>query len=109
MTDKKFYTFSENNDHEGETWNFYISLTDEEAIHFSTVMEQASVEAEEFPYEFDAKDTLTEKEVDFLVKRSRGGYMSEHNKVKSLKKPILELTTDDFLENDIFYKGDFFR
>ncbi len=108
MSKTQFYRFTENNDNEGETWDFYFPMTEEEAKHFYGVFIQAETEVNDFPYSFEHDDILSEKEIDVLVKHSRSGYMAYHNKCLKTIKPILELTVDDFLEDDIFYKGGFF-
>lgn len=37
---KKYYEFIENNDHEGESWSFYVPLTDQEYSHLKKVVKK---------------------------------------------------------------------
>lgn len=109
MSNKEFYKFSENNDNEGEIWHFYFPMTKEEALHFWKIISEAESTAVDynFPYIFE-NEIVPEAEVDVLVKHTDSGYMDTHNKQLKTIKPILELTINDFLEDDIFYKGAFF-
>lgn len=49
MSKTQFYRFTENNDNEGETWDFYFPMTEEEAKHFYGVFIQAETEVNDFP------------------------------------------------------------
>lgn len=107
-----FVKFTENNDWEGESWNFWLQLDDneEEIEKLNQFLTKNDVgEA----YELDMTP-VSEEEVDTLVKHSRSGYMTYENKVTgAFTMPEYE---DDGQEdsayefaNDNFYKGDIER
>lgn len=106
----KFVQFTEYNDWEGETWNFWLQLDGNETQLKKLKKFLADNNIEDNPgYELDMTP-VDESEVDILVKHSNGGYMNDHNKVTGKLK--LELPEDDGTEdwaweyaNDTFYKG----
>jgi hypothetical protein len=75
VSDKKFASFVEINDYEGETWYFFIPVEgNEEAI--KTLKEHLRG-SEQFGFDFDEVDEYV---VDILCERSINGYMPSHNK-----------------------------
>lgn len=103
---KQFYAFVEHNDHEGETWNFYVELTPEEHAHLSSLIKKFESEVE--CYEIDGP--IAEHYVRTLVEYGDdGGYMPAHQMVEPTT-PILDLDFDDVDEyEDAFYKGQFWE
>lgn len=98
---KKYYEFVENNDHEGESWSFYVPLTEEEYLHLQNVLSNFT---QEQPYVLE-EDEISEKDVDKLVKKSKSGYMPFHNKCSGSKVALLAVTFEDIEDDDPFYKG----
>lgn len=98
---KRYYEFIENNDHEGESWSFYVPLTDEEYAHLENILSNFT---EEQPYALGGE--VSEKDVDKFVKRSKSGYMPFHNKCSGAKIDLLSVSFEDIEEDDPFYKGD---
>lgn len=103
----KFAEFIENNDHEGETWRFWLQVDGNEA---------ALVELDEIltPDEFDAEFEITgvkatESEVDTLVKYTMGDYMALDNKVTGELRLPDSLRDVDKYGNpeyvEVLYKG----
>lgn len=95
--------FTEHNEHEGETWNFYIDVEEnEEAIdRLRSVFGKLQVDEE-----FELYDDIPLKEVKILVKHSRSGYMKFENHLDG--KLLLPDDFEEFNENDFtryFYKG----
>ena len=100
---RTFVGFSESNDHEGETWNFYMPLEgNEKAIEKVKKLLATYPEDEECPYQIGP--TLTEDQVDTLVGFANGAasYMDAHQKVKGFLK--LPKSVKDW-SYDPFYKG----
>lgn len=103
----KYYIFTEHNDYEGETWNFYIPM---EKLH-RDIIAQAIESTDEFdsPYEISDK-AYDEVEVDFIIRNIKGtsSYMSEFNKCNGINQQLLDKLLDqsvNITENDPFYKG----
>ena len=109
----KFVRLTENNDHEGESWNFWLQLdgNEVELQELKKFLSENGFE-DEFQYELDLTE-VDESEVDILVKHSKSGYMSYENKVVGKFKmfPIERkeyYDSDDWkweLGNDTLYKG----
>jgi len=99
---KNFVKFIEENDWEGETWNFYIPFKgNEEAIKKLAVRIRNS---ESYTL---VQTPISEKEVDILVKHDNfKGYMARENKLSG------KLDFTDYPNkstngaDDPFYKGD---
>lgn len=105
-----FVKFTEHNDHEGETWNFWLQKdgNEKELDKLFDLMTDFGVEEE---FELDMRE-VPESEVDILVKHSLGGYMNDHNKVTgTFTCPEMPEGTADNDEGawdwiqDNFYKG----
>ena len=105
MKDTQYVRFTEENDHEGETWNFYIPVEgNEEAIEKLREL----LEPAEF-YDL-SEETFPEFEIDILVKHTAedNGYNPAHNLLGgkldlSGCEANLDEESDDF--DDPFYKG----
>jgi hypothetical protein len=93
-TEQKMYAqFTEDNDSEGESWNFYIPVAgNEEAL--TQLRELISGKEEYSLY----RTLLPESDVNCLVKHSKECYMPEHNKLEG----VLDLI--DF-NTEKLYKG----
>ena len=106
----KYYTFTEMNDNEVETWNFYLPLTDEQ---FKKMQDAQNI-FDEYDYEcyyFD-EDEVLENEVNILVKFAKNnGYMPDHTKVTNINWNAIDkfLEIRDPYEYDPFYKGQCWR
>lgn len=80
----RFVRFVENNEHEGETWTFWLQVDGNEAAladlwNFLIDQEESEpIEYELFDFEYK---TLSEHDVDVLVEYGGEGYMGLHNKV----------------------------
>lgn len=96
MESKKIYTFTEENEWEGETWHFYIKLTEEDAERFKKALDCESCEC----YTLE-DENITEEEAINLSKHSRGGYMATYNYVGDIKLP--KVLDENVL--DRLYKG----
>ncbi len=113
MTNLKFVRFDETNEHEGETWTFWLQVDGNEdqldklwnlLIEANKNPDDDDEEYEEFAYDLSdrAEETVFEHDVDVLVKRAAGnGYMAAHHKV------VGKFTCPDSLGDgaDDLYKG----
>lgn len=91
-----FVRFTEHNDWEGETWNFYIPLEgNKEALH-----ELYDLVKNVDDYELDMKNIITNEQVNALINHGNhdSGYMDTHNKLSGVLD--MNLVTADGL-----YKG----
>lgn len=112
----KFVKFTEHNDHEGESWNFWLQLDGNEAQLKELQAWLGTFDNDGEQYEIDMTP-VDEFEVDVLVKYSEEGYMDEQNKVVgTFKCPEVKYKDQepDLVEgwdwlNDNFYKGDIAR
>lgn len=98
-----FVKFTEYNDHEGETWNFWLQLDGNE-VELSK-LQSCLISSDN--YQLSAVP-VDESEVDILVKHTDSGYMYYDNKVTgqfTCPEPNLdELVDYEWLDNH-FYKG----
>ncbi|WP_405490415.1 hypothetical protein [Nocardia sp. NBC_00511] len=107
--------FIETNDHEGETWNFWLQVDGN-----MTALDILGDRLDKLGHLMDWPFTLTaeqeeEQEVDLLVRFAESGYMAQHNKVNgSLSLPKIFTSTDftglDYGDvtdqvTDVLYKG----
>ena len=92
---KAYAVFTEHNDWEGETWNFYLEITQNGQAKELEKLEKLIKKDEEEIYEV-GKTLISEQEVDILVKNAREGYMMSDTKLDEWKCP-------DKLED--LYKG----
>lgn len=101
-----FVKLTENNEHEGETWHFYIPIDGNEAaigqlLDVTIGLDQDIDEG----YSLDVTP-IPEVEVDILVKHADTGYMANHNKltgVLTLPEDFDERMADE--DSDPLYKG----
>lgn len=91
-----FVMFTEDNDWEGETWNFWLQHegNEVELEKLQGFLEKIHVDSDD---PADAQCTLNmdvvepEENVDLLVRYAEGGYMPTHNKVTgTLTAPVLD-------------------
>jgi hypothetical protein len=108
-----FVKFTENNDNEGESWNFWLQLEDNEDQLKQLDSWLGTFDEDGESYELDMKTILSEKEVDTLVEHGGQGYMNNNNKItgKFTCPQPNEAEQEDGWEwlNDKFYKGDIDR
>lgn len=108
-----YVTLIEHNEHEGETWRFYIPWEGNEdaigdletALSVFTVAWQSGSDADPPPFEL-VLDPLDATEVDTLVKSSDIGYMHDHNMLEGrlvLDAGHLEALAEG--DPDPLYKG----
>lgn len=117
-----YVTFIERNDHEGETWRFYIPIANNldalEVLGSALAIRDAAL-AKEFGYEEDEPQyeldctPLPAATVRTLVEHSDGGYMADHQLLvgRLVLPPEFRATMSDPNE-DPLYKGgirDFMR
>lgn len=104
-----FVKFEEENDHEGETWTFWLQLDDnhEQLDKLAGLIEEYKQAQGSDEYQLDTKVRLTEEEVDTLVAYAGSGYMRYHHKlVGVLTVPDGLLADDEYGKNlDGLYKG----
>ena len=103
----KFVKFTEHNDHEGESWNFWLQHDGNETELSKLKTFLAENDLEDNPgYELDM-NLVDEHEIDILVKHSDQGYMDYNNKVTG--KFTMPEYVDDGLEDSAFeFAGDHF-
>lgn len=95
----QFISLTENNDHEGETWRYWLQLDGNEE-HLEHLRAAIAGADEEETYELAAADdAVPESEVDVLVKHTGCGYTTYENKVTGV------LTVGDDFDIDALYKG----
>lgn len=95
-----FVKFIEINDHEGETWRFYLQVDgNEKALEELKKRIAAEIKYDEYTL---TDERLTESDVDVLVRHSDCGYMDYENKVTgTLVLPYEKGVTID----EVLYKG----
>lgn len=99
----QFVKLTEKNDHEGETWHYWLQWdgNTEELKKLDGFLAKHAGDDEDFSYEL-FHYTRYEDEVDILVDESDWGYMKTHQKFKGrLNLGDLSLVEPD----DILYKG----
>lgn len=101
-----FTLFRESNDHEGESWTFWLQRDgNEDALSFlAGELEAAEKQFKwDFPYKLELDATLDEHDVDVLCEYGGQGYMDYHNKI--VGKLVIP---EDFTaagDDDFLYKG----
>lgn len=97
--------FVEENEWEGETWNFYIPIAgNEDALSaLASALKNSYDEFEQ--YRLDLDFPIPEFEVDVLVKHSDAGYLHYHNKLAGTLVLTDETLTEIRGEDDPLYKG----
>lgn len=100
----EYYLFTENNDWEGEIWNFYIPMTKAHRDAIENLIQ--STDEYDCPYTI-SNFTYTENEVDVIVENAEDeGYMPSDIKCEPINPRLVELfPVLDITQNDPFYKG----
>jgi hypothetical protein len=104
MTETRFVRFTEENETEGEYWNFWLQVNGNRAeLELLRGMLARADEAVtwDLPYTLDDAKTVPESEVDTLVDHSGSGYMDYENKVTG----VFICPNPDGDPDDFFYKG----
>jgi len=83
---KSFIRFTENNDWEGESWNFYIPVEGNE-IEIERLRDLINTQDDEMCFEMNEDTFLTEEEVDILVDNATHGYFPSDNKLDEIRCP----------------------
>lgn len=97
-----FVQFTETNDHEGETWTFWLQRDgNEEALNWlSDFLTAVNAEVLDPEYQLFLDKVIPEEHVDVLTKWGGENYMPLHNKV------VGRMVIADFFAPDDLYKGD---
>lgn len=95
----KIRRFTEENDWEGETWNFYIQGTEAQFMHLQDVISDNLL-----GYTL-SDETYSVDELKQLIKYTSSGYMDRHNDFGTLTDKIYTVSSELFAEEDGFYKG----
>jgi hypothetical protein len=96
----EFFKFTETNEWEGETWNFYVPLTKEQEARVRELI--APGDEHENPYSLST-ESVTEEEVDDLMATlGTTTVVAEHNKCGPLDT---DLPPTLHSGNDFFHKG----
>lgn len=98
-----FVCYTETNDHEGETWTFWLQLegNEENLGHLERILDEVNSELIDPEYELFGYDVLPEEHVDVLVQYGGEGYMSMHNKVVGRMTPIDSYSTPELYKGGI--------
>ena len=102
MKNEEFIKLTERNDWEGETWNFYIPIKDNE-----TAIKKLSELIKKYPSYTLSLLPINENEIDNLIKNDdHTSYMATHNKLSGRLdfKDYPNKSTNGI--DDPFYKGD---
>jgi hypothetical protein len=87
--ERRFVRLKETNDHEGETWYWYLPVKGNQVLlkALGDIIREYSNEDE---FELDLDNTLSESEVDILVKHGNDTtmYQSQFNKITGTMKPF---------------------
>lgn len=113
MTELRFTPLVEMNDHEGETWTWWVQVNGNEDLLaiLIDVFEDCSDASEYFEEyalpEWPRGETLTEPEVDLLVRWSDRGYYRAHNKVSGVLvlPTVFDEAVSPFDKVEELYKG----
>jgi hypothetical protein len=107
-----YVTLVEHNEHEGETWRYYMPVTgNADALND---LDDALRQRDDYGCEHEAKYVLhlnfsvPESTVDILVEHSDSGYMAYHNKLDGylvLTPEVLHQIADEECDEDPLYKG----
>lgn len=107
---RTFAKFTENNDHEGENWTFWLQVEGNQEQFEKLQAAISRVEEaqdSELEYQITPDVVLNEHDVDVLVEHGGEGYMNNHTKV-----PGTLVVPDDLVQNseyglhvDALYKG----
>jgi hypothetical protein len=96
----EFFKFTETDEFEGETWNFYVPLTEEQEARIRELV--AATDEQEGPYS-SGEEPVTEEEVDDLMaNRGTTTVVAEHNKCGPLDTDLPPRLSSEY---DFFHKG----
>jgi hypothetical protein len=96
----EYFKFTETNEWEGETWNFYVPLTEEQEARVRELIGPG--DEHESPYSLST-EPVTEEEVDDLMATlGTTTVIAEHNKCGPLDADLPHTLQSD---NDFFHKG----
>jgi len=96
----EFFKFTEMNEWEGETWNFYVPLTKEQEARVRELI--APGDEHESPYSLSTEPVTEEEVDDLMATRGTTIVVAEHNKCGPLDT---DLPPTLHSENDFFHKG----
>lgn len=103
MTDttRLYYEVTENNEWEGETWHFFVPLTEAEVALLRAYIEAAG------PAYTLSDEPVSEEEIEECMElEGDTTYLSEYNKCAPLTRALPESFDPD---NDLLYKGSLFE
>jgi hypothetical protein len=96
----EFFKFTETDEFEGETWNFYVPLTEEQEARIRELV--AATDEQEVPYSL-SEEPVTEEEVDDLMAtRGTTTVVAEHNKCGPLDTDLPPRLSSEY---DFLHKG----
>lgn len=102
-----YMQLAEVNEHEGETWYFYIPVQGNEVALEQLRAKFTEWDSGDDPEFYLAEELFTETEVDILVKHGDEGYMAYHNKLAGI---LPEDVVQGLQEDDgKLYKGNISR
>ena len=116
-----YVCFVENNDWEGETWNFYIpecyfAQIQDLLVFYENYIKEKNQDDPGIPYSIKSLKSCKPKlysieQIKVLVDNDHGSYMSAHNLIKDQlnQKAIIECKKEIKNDEDPFYKGDIKR
>ncbi|MDN5917946.1 MAG: hypothetical protein L0I76_23100 [Pseudonocardia sp.] len=83
MSERMFVAMHETNDHEGETWTWFLQLDGNEAEidKLARLLRDAEEGDDEFSYSLELSTREPEPIVDKIVAHAHTGYYASHNKV----------------------------
>jgi hypothetical protein len=96
----EYFKFTEANELEGETWNFYVPLTEEQEARIRELI--ARGDEYENPYSLSMEPVSEDEVDDLMVARGTTIAVAEHNKCGSLER---ELPSSLSPGDDFFHKG----
>ena len=98
---KKYIKFTENNDWEGESWNFYLELdgNEKEIKKLQELLTDYEIN------DFALRNEFDESDVDILVKHTDSSYLHYENKIEG--KFNIEKLEEEIKKNkdNALYKG----
>jgi hypothetical protein len=96
----EYFKFTETNEWEGETWNFYVPLTEEQEARVRELI--APGDEHESPYSLSTERVTDEEVDDLMATRGTTTVIAEHNKCGPLDTDLPPALHSG---NDFFYKG----
>jgi hypothetical protein len=99
----EFFKFTETNEWEGETWNFYVPFTKEQEARVRELI--APGDEHDSPYSLSTEPVTEEEVDDLMATRGTTTVVAEHNKCGPLDT---DLPPTLHSENDFLHKGALF-